>query len=176
MNRTIKISGCVVAVGVALISLGVWRTTPPSMLSEVALPDTWSSQNLSRDGVSVALEVKPLAKDGVLREGEFADVQFRVNDSASGQPLSGVNPGAWLDPETVAADQAQGREQSCKSRVRVFLKSSIGARPLLDLNSYFLLVMNRDASVSRWWIRRCRWGASPAPWHGSTSNSRRWIG
>ncbi len=148
MNRTIKISGCVVAVGVALISLGVWRTTPPSMLSEVALPDTWSSQNLSRDGVSVALEVKPLAKDGVLREGEFADVQFRVNDSASGQPLSGVNPGAWLDPETVAADQAQGREQSCKSRVGVFLKSSIGARPLLDLNSYFLLVMNRDASVS----------------------------
>ncbi|KJZ39680.1 cytochrome D1 [Pseudomonas fluorescens] len=121
---------------------------PPDMLSEVALPDTWSGQNLSRDGVSVALEVKPLAKDGVLREGEFADVQFRVNDSASGQPLSGVNPGAWLDPETVAADQAQGREQSCKSRVGVFLKSSIGARPLLDLNSYFLLVMNRDASVS----------------------------
>lgn len=30
----------------------------------------------------------------------------------------------------------------------MFLKSSIGARPLLDLNSYFLLVMNRDASVT----------------------------
>lgn len=148
MNMTIRIASGALVVGVALISLGVWRTVPPSMLSEVALPDTWSGQNLSRDGVSVALEVKPLAKDGVLREGEFADVQFRVNDSTSGQPLSGVNPGAWLDPETVAADQAQGREQSCKSRVGVFLKSSIGARPLLDLNSYFLLVMNRDASVS----------------------------
>ncbi|TPG75431.1 YncE family protein [Pseudomonas arsenicoxydans] len=148
MNRTIRIASGALVIGVALISLGVWRTVPPSMLSEVALPDTWSGQNLSRDGVSVALEVKPLAKDGVLREGEFADVQFRVKDSTSGQPLSGVNPGAWLDPETVAADQAQGREKSCKSRVGVFLKSSIGARPLLDLNSYFLLVMNRDASVS----------------------------
>jgi YVTN family beta-propeller protein len=148
MNRTIKIASCTLVVGVALISLGVWRTAPPNNPSEVSLPDTWSSQNLSRDGISVALEVKPLAKDGVLREGEFADVQFRVNDSTSGQPLSGVNPGAWLDPEAVAADQAQGREQSCKSRVGVFLKSSIGARPLLDLNSYFLLVMNRDASVS----------------------------
>jgi hypothetical protein len=84
----------------------------------------------------------------VLREGEFADVQFRVTDKASGQPLSGVSPGAWMDPEAVAADQAQGRDKSCKSRVGVFLKSSIGARPLLDLNSYFLLVMNRDASVS----------------------------
>lgn len=148
MNRTIGIASCALIVGMGLVWLGVWRTTPPTLLTEVALPDTWSGQTLQRDGVSVALEVRPLAEDGVLREGEFADVRFRVNDSASGQPLSGVNPGAWLDPETVAADQAQGREQSCKSRVGVFLKSSIGARPLLDLNSYFLLVMNRDASVS----------------------------
>jgi YVTN family beta-propeller protein len=148
MNRTIKIAGCALVVGLALIWLGVWRTTPPDMLSEIALPDTWTGQKLERDGVSVALEVKPLAEDGVLREGGFADVRFRVTDSASGQPLSGVAPGAWLDPETIAADQAQGRERSCKSRVGVFLKSSIGARPLLDLNSYFLLVMNRDASVT----------------------------
>ncbi|KAA0959345.1 YncE family protein [Pseudomonas sp. ANT_H12B] len=148
MNRTIKMTGCALVVGLALIWLGVWRTTPPDMLSKVALPDTWSGQKLERDGLSVAFEVKPLAEDGVLREGGFADVRFRVTDSASGQPLSGVAPGAWLDPEAVAADQAQGREHSCKSRVGVFLKSSIGARPLLDMNSYYLLVMNRDASVT----------------------------
>lgn len=148
MNRTIIIASCASIVGIALIWIGVWRTTPAALLSEVELPDTWSSQKLERDGVSVELDLRPLAEDGVLREGEFADVLFRVSDSTSGQPLSGVNPGAWMDPETVAADQAQGRERSCKSRVGVFLKSSIGARPLLDLNSYFLLVMNRDASVS----------------------------
>ncbi|MHC8380085.1 cytochrome D1 domain-containing protein [Pseudomonas sp. LB3P14] len=148
MNRTIIVAVWALVVGLALIWLGVWRASLPIMLSDVALPKTWSKNTLVRDGVSVAFEVKPLAGNGVLREGEFADVRFRVTDSASGQPLSGVAPGAWLDPETVAADQAQGREQSCKSRVGVFLKSSIGARPLLDLNSYFLLVMNRDASVS----------------------------
>ncbi|MDR0279552.1 MAG: YncE family protein [Paucimonas sp.] len=103
---------------------------------------------LVRDGVSVALRIAPLAEDGVLREGEFADVGFRISDSASGQPLAGLAPGAWLDPQAAAADLAQGREHSCKSRVGVFLKSNIGARPLLDLNSYFLLVMNRDASIS----------------------------
>jgi YVTN family beta-propeller protein len=119
-----------------------------TLLSDVALADSLGSQSLARDGVAVDFKLQSLAEDGVLREGGFADVQFRVRDSASGQPLAGVNPGAWLDPQTVAADQAQGREQSCKSRVGVFLKSSIGARPLLDLNSYFLLVMNRDASVT----------------------------
>jgi YVTN family beta-propeller protein len=148
MNRTITFASCALVVAGALIWLGVSRTTPPTLLSEVALPDTWTGQTLERDGVSVAMQVRPLADDGVLREGEFADVQFRVTDKASGQPLAGVAPGAWLDPEAVAADLAQGRDKSCKSRVGVFLKSSIGARPLLDLNSYFLLVMNRDASIS----------------------------
>ncbi|WPN32416.1 YncE family protein [Pseudomonas sp. P5_109] len=148
MDRTIKIVGSALILGMALIWLGVWRTAPASMLSEVALPDTWSNRTLERDGVSVVFDVKPLAEDGVLREGGFADVQFRVTDKTSGQPMSGVAPGAWLDPEAVAADQAQGRDKSCKSRVGVFLKSSIGARPMLDLNSYFLLVMSRDASVS----------------------------
>lgn len=148
MNRTITFTSCALVISAALIWLGVSRTSPPTLLSEVALPDTWSGQTLERDGIAVAFEVKPLAEDGVLREGGFADVMFRVTDKASGQPLAGVAPGAWIDPETVAADQAQGRERSCKSRVGVFLKSSIGARPMLDLNSYFLLVMNRDASVS----------------------------
>ena len=113
-----------------------------------AEPQAKGEQRLVRDGVTVTLNVHPLAKDGVLREGEFADVRFRITDATSGQPLAGVAPGAWLDPQAVAADLAQGREHSCKSRVGVFLKSSIGARPLLDLNSYFLMVMNRDASVS----------------------------
>ncbi|WP_419709757.1 YncE family protein [Pseudomonas sp. NFX224] len=148
MNRTITFAGCALVVAGALIWLGVSRTLPPTLLNEVALPNTWTGQTLERDGVSVALDVKALAGDGVLREGEFADVQFRVTDKSSGQPLSGVAPGAWVDPETVAADKAQGRDKSCKARVGVFLKSSIGARPLLDLNSYFVLVMNRDASVS----------------------------
>lgn len=148
MNRTQTIATGALLTGLALIAFGVWRTLPPRAPDTVALADNRGDQTLVRDGVSVALHVRPLAEDGVLREGSFADVQFRVSDSASGQPLAGVAPGAWLDPEAVAADQAQGREHSCKSRVGVFLKSSIGARPLLDLNSYYLLVMNRDASVS----------------------------
>jgi YVTN family beta-propeller protein len=147
MNRTIKFASGALALGLALIGLGVFRTAPPVMLDRVAVPDKWTGQTLDRDGVSVVLNVKPLAEDGVLREGEFADVQFRVTDKASGQPLAGVAPGAWLDLEATAADQAQGRDKSCKSRVGMFLKSNIGARPMLDLNSYFLMVMNRDASV-----------------------------
>ena len=140
MNKAIGTGVCGWMLATTLCALGgvCWAAEPQAK----------GEQRLVRDGVTVTLNVHPLAKDGVLREGEFADVRFRITDATSGQPLAGVAPGAWLDPQAVAADLAQGREHSCKSRVGVFLKSSIGARPLLDLNSYFLMVMNRDASVS----------------------------
>jgi hypothetical protein len=82
MDRTITVAGSAVILGMALIGYGVWRTAPPTALNEVALPDTWSEQTLERDGVSLAV----------------ADVQFRVTDKASGQPLSGVAPGVRVEP------------------------------------------------------------------------------
>jgi hypothetical protein len=175
MNRILRISAGVLAIAGAVVVLGVWRTAPPVMLGEVALPDTWNGQTLARDGVAVDFKLQPLASDGKLREGEFADVQFRITEGASGQPLSGVAPGAWIDPQTLAADQAQGRDQSCKSRVGMFLKSNIGARPLLDLNSYFLLVMNRDASVAVV-DPSVSVGGITSTMTRIESNSRRWTG
>ncbi|UVJ46111.1 beta-propeller fold lactonase family protein [Pseudomonas sp. LS1212] len=103
-------------------------------------------QRLERDGVSIEFEARPV-NGGALTEGMFADVRFRITDSASGQPLSGIAPGAWLD-QAQAGELASARDKSCKSRVALYLKSSIGARPLLDLNSYYLLVLNKDASLT----------------------------
>lgn len=82
MDRTITIAGGALILGMALIGFGVWRTVPPTALDEVALPDTWSEQAPERNGISV----------------ELADMQFRVMDKASGQPLSGVAPGVRVIP------------------------------------------------------------------------------
>jgi hypothetical protein len=82
MDRTTAIAGSAVILGMALIGFGVWRTAPPTALNEVALPDTWSEQAPGRDGTSLGLD----------------DVQFRVTDKASGQPLSGVAPGVRVIP------------------------------------------------------------------------------
>ncbi|MCO7595598.1 MULTISPECIES: cytochrome D1 [Pseudomonas] len=136
-----------VLLGVALIGLGVaydklW-CDPRELLQAPADPQ--ALHRLSRDGVTVEFEARPL-DGGELREGSFANIRFKVSDQSSGQPLSGMAPGAWLDPAQAAP--AGDRDSSCKARVALFLKSSIGARPLLDLNSYFLLVLNRDASLT----------------------------
>ncbi|WP_408733508.1 YncE family protein [Pseudomonas sp. LS1212] len=103
-------------------------------------------QRLERDGVAIEFEARPV-NGTALTEGMFADMRFRVTDSASGQPMSGIAPGAWLD-QAQALQFPANEAKSCKARVALYLKSSIGARPLLDLNSYYLLVMNKDASLS----------------------------
>jgi YVTN family beta-propeller protein len=40
------------------------------------------------------------------------------------------------------------RPMSCKDRVATYLQGIVGIRPMIDLNSHFLLVMNRDNSIS----------------------------
>ncbi|MFJ4156751.1 cytochrome D1 domain-containing protein [Pseudomonas sp. NPDC089752] len=132
----------------ALIGLGVAYEELWCDLREVQQEpaDPQALHRLSRDGVTVEFEARPLA-GGELREGTFANIRFKVTDQSSGQPLSGMAPGAWIDPAQ-AAPLESTRDQSCKARVALFLKSSIGARPLLDLNSYFLLVLNKDASLT----------------------------
>lgn len=144
-NRAACLGGIV---GIALIGLGLayerfWYD-PRALLHESA--EEQATHRLSRDGVTVEFEARPL-EGSELREGAFANVRFKVTEQNSGQPLSGMAPGAWLDPAQNAPAEAT-RDASCKARVALFLKSSIGARPLLDLNSYFLLVLNKDASLT----------------------------
>lgn len=147
MNKKTRPAYLGVILGAALIGLGVayeklW-CDPRELLQEPADPQ--ALHRLSRDGVTVEFDARPLA-GGTLQEGGFANIRFKVSDQASGQPLSGMAPGAWIDPAQSAP--LGDRAHSCKSRVALFLKSSIGARPLLDLNSYFLLVLNNDASLT----------------------------
>lgn len=147
MNKKTRPAYLGVVLGVALIGLGVayeklW-CDPRELLQERG--GSQALHRLSRDGVNVEFEARPLA-GGELKEGGFANIRFKLSDQTSGQPLSGMAPGAWIDSAQSAP--AGDREQSCKARVALFLKSSIGARPLLDLNSYFLLMLNNDASLT----------------------------
>lgn len=138
--------------GLTLIGLGIsyenlWCDPRAEIAAVGATTDLDSAHRLSRDGVTVEFEARPLGSAGALSEGGFASIRFKVTEQNTGQPLSGVSPGAWIDPARVG-EAASERDKSCKARVGLFLKSSIGARPLLDLNSYFLLVLNKDASLT----------------------------
>jgi len=104
-------------------------------------------QKHAREGVVMEFSAAPL-QGKVLMEGELAELRFRLTDEASGQPLRGSVPGAWLDIGQVIQGQAGAEEKSCKDKVALYLRGIVGIRPMMDLNSYYVVVLNRDPSVS----------------------------
>ena len=108
-----------------------------------------ADDRVAHNGVVVEFSAKPVEKSAKeLMEGAFADVRFKILDEASGQPLRGVAPGAWMDMAQVIRSQEGSDQKSCKDKVALYLKGVVGIRPMLDLNSYFVVLMNNDASIS----------------------------
>ncbi|MEJ8837424.1 YncE family protein [Ramlibacter sp. AN1133] len=118
--------------------------------AETAAPaDAGSDHRVERNGVVVQFSAKPVEKaTRDLMEGDIADVRFRISDEASGQPVRGLLPGAWMDMAQVIQGRAGSEQKSCKDKVSLYLKGVVGMRPMVDLNSYFVVLMNNDASIS----------------------------
>ena len=116
--------------------------------SREAEPEAEQDPNqVTREGVNVEFGVVPVGGVGKVMAGHWADVTFRVTDASTGEPIKGRYPAAWMD--IGEAWEAMGdRPMSCKDRVATYLQGIVGVRPMIDLNSHFLLVMNRDNSIS----------------------------
>ena len=117
----------------------------PSATSDagVAAKDT---NVLTRKGVRVQFTAAPT--DGgdpgqaALREGDYADIRFQITGADDGTPVQGNSPGVWLDLAKAWSGRGTG-SMACKDRVALYLQGTVGMRPMVDLNSYFILVMNR---------------------------------
>jgi YVTN family beta-propeller protein len=103
---------------------------------------------ISRQGLTVELSVRPTSGESdKLVAGDWADVTFRITDAITGKPFKGSFPAAWFD--LAQAWEAMGdKVMECKDRVAFYLQGIVGVQPMIDLNSQFLLVMNRDNSIS----------------------------
>ena len=100
-----------------------------------------------RDGIAIDFTIERIGEPGPLAEGDLAEVRFRMTDTASGRPVPGLKPAAWMDMAGVVGGKP-GQERQCKDKVALYLQGSVGIRPMVDLNSYYLLLLNRDASIS----------------------------
>jgi len=143
--------------------------TPSADNQPPAVADTESSRRLVREGLVVEFAIEPLADQTTrkrsrsitrraqgrdqtvsppeLLAGNYAEVSFRITEAVNGQPVSGLYPAAWID----ISKPWQGTPSSsvnCKDRVALYLQGSVGIRPLIDLNSYYVLVMNQDATIT----------------------------
>jgi YVTN family beta-propeller protein len=121
-------------------------------LSAALGADAASSAEVSRyskDGLRVEFAARPVAATSAgLMEDELAELRFSIREEGSGRPVRGLAPGAWLDIGDAIAGRAGEEQKSCKEKIALYLKGIVGIRPMADLNSYYVVVMNRDASLS----------------------------
>lgn len=107
-----------------------------------------ASGRLVRDGVAIDFEARPAGDATELVEGGLADIRFRITDANTGKGVPGLAPGAWLDLAQVISNPKLNEQKECKDKIALYLKGVVGVRPMVDLNSYYLLVLNKDPSIS----------------------------
>jgi YVTN family beta-propeller protein len=106
-------------------------------------------QTIEENGVRVSFDVVHIGESAVqsrpFQEGDPVLIRFAISDTANNAPVRGVFPAAWLDlhrnDEIPAAN-------SCEVKVRKFVAGGTFAQAALDLNDYYVLTLNDDATVS----------------------------
>jgi DNA-binding beta-propeller fold protein YncE len=99
---------------------------------------TAATQKVDKDGISVEF----LQPESVV-EGQDALLRFSVR-AADGTPLTGVRPAAWIDAKSADAKGAT----ACRDKIQSFLGGTLRARPQVDLNTYYILTLNVEASLA----------------------------
>ena len=108
-----------------------------------------NTQRAVREGMALEFSLAPVEKKvrgpGVA-EGDFVEVRFKVTDEATGKPVRSLRPGAWMDIDK-PLEQKEKAGLDCRQKVSLYLQGIVGIRPMIDLNGYYLLLMNREPNI-----------------------------
>ena len=128
-------------------SAGAKATQSAAKARETKAAPASVSDRFEKEGVRIDYTVEAASPEGGrgLVAGADAVVRLRITDSNAGQPIKGLHPAAWISA------RAAGRETSeveCRDKVRTFLGGLLSARPDVDLNSYSMLTLNHDKTIT----------------------------
>lgn len=105
-------------------------------------------QKIVKEGVEIefTIDVPASRSDSTApMAGQDAVFRFRIRDTATKTPLSGIRPAAWVAQRERPGPPAPAQ---CRAKVESYLQGSMRARPDVDLNSYHLLALNEEATIS----------------------------
>jgi len=101
-------------------------------------------------GMVVEFEARPAEgkADRGLVAGRPAEVRFTLTEEETGKPVRGIAPGAWMDIGRQAPGDEASFQKACKDKIALYLRGAVGIRPMIDINGYYVLVLNREPSIS----------------------------
>jgi YVTN family beta-propeller protein len=105
-----------------------------------------ATQKVVEQGIAIEFTVAPQTPNtSVPKAAEDASIKFKITDNATGTPVKGLNLSAWLSLRE--GEKAPDATQ-CHSKIQSYLTGSMKARPDVDLNSYYILALNKSADIS----------------------------
>jgi YVTN family beta-propeller protein len=102
-------------------------------------------QKIVEQGIAIEFAADPQTSGAKLRAGEDVNIKFKVTDTNTGTPVKGLNLSAWLSLR--AGDKLADATQ-CRQKIQSYLTGSMRARPDVDLNSYYILALNKSPDIS----------------------------
>jgi len=107
---------------------------------------TTQTQKIVEQGVAIEFTAEPLAQNAKsIRAAEDVNVKFKVTDTTTGTPVKGLGLSAWI---SMREGNKMPEAAQCREKIQSYLTGSMRARPDVDLNSYYLLALNKSADIS----------------------------
>lgn len=108
--------------------------------------DSAARQRIVEQGIAIELTMDPLKQKATqLMAGEEAIVRFKVTDTTTGTPVKGLGLSVWM---SLRAGEKGLDAGQCKEKIQSYMQGSMRARPDVDLNSYYILTLNKSPDIS----------------------------
>ncbi|HSE18591.1 MAG TPA: SCO family protein [Pyrinomonadaceae bacterium] len=128
-----------------LISLATVASAQEPAKSEPT-KKTIQTQKIVEQGVAIEFTAEPLVQNvNSVRAAEDVNIRFKVTDTTTGTPVKGLGLSAWISLRegTKTTELTQ-----CREKIQSYLTGSMRARPDVDLNSYYILALNKSPDIS----------------------------
>ena len=127
------------------LALHLLFSTAPVAVGQTRLVNETSPtfpQRIEKDGVAIEFSIET---GKGLTEGNDAVVILSLTDVKTGQPLTGKRPNAWI---TSRKTETSSNDAECRNRITALLGGLFSARAEADLNSFILLTLNHDNTIT----------------------------
>jgi YVTN family beta-propeller protein len=103
-------------------------------------------QKIVEQGIAIEFTVEPLVQNAkTIRAADDVNVQFKVTDTTTGTPVKGLGLSAWISK---GLNEKFLEPAQCREKIQSYLTGSLRARPDVDLNSYYVLALNKSPDIS----------------------------
>ena len=131
---------------IQLILFAFWMFSATATPAQDPPKSTTQTQKIVEQGIAIEFTAEPLGQNAKsIRAAEDVNVKFKVTDTTTGTPVKGLGLSAWI---SMREGNKLTEPVQCREKIQSYLTGSMRARPDVDLNSYYLLALNKSADIS----------------------------